>query len=177
MAVTILIRNESQRKRLYRRDVLERIAARCVADEGIAADVELSLLFCDNAFIQQLNRQYRGIDRPTDVLSFCQDAAVAPEGCRVLGDIVISLETVEERQRATGDPQQDRAAMRDEVRLLFCHGMLHLLGYDHGASAERKLMTARQAAVLNIPTDAAWLPARPDAPADQQSGGGCVSGG
>ena len=175
MSAILLIRNESTRKRLYRRDVLERIAERIAAQEAIEDDVELSVLFCDNAFIQKLNAHYRGIDKPTDVLSFGQDANTASDGPRVLGDIVISLEMVEERHQDIEDPVAARAAMREEVRLLFCHGMLHLLGHDHATSRDRAQMTERQAEALGIPVEAAWL-----APAIQGRrgrGGGQTHGG
>ena len=116
-------------------------------------DIELSLLFCDDPFIRELNRTYRGFDKPTDVLSFCQPGVVdvAP---RVLGDIVISLERVADHCGS------ERAAMRGEVRLLFCHGMLHLLGYSHSEDRDRERMTAKQALYLGIGPDMAW-PAPP----------------
>jgi len=155
MNVELIISNQSARKRLYRRDVLTRIAERLCADEGLTGAIELSVLFCDDAFIQNLNKQYRDMDRPTDVLSFSQDG---PElgGRRILGDIVISLETVESRCADIASPADRDAAMRDEVRLLFCHGVLHLLGYDHATAEGRARMTARQAHALGIPADAAW---------------------
>jgi len=155
MNIEIIISNQSARKRLYRRDVLTRIAEGLCAEEGITGALELSVLFCDDAFIQDLNKQYRDIDRPTDVLSFSQDG---PElgGRRILGDIVISLETVENRFADVSNPADRAAAMRNEVRLLFCHGMLHLLGYDHATAEDRARMAARQAHALGIPMDAAW---------------------
>jgi len=144
------IRNESVRKRLYDKAGLQALAEHVLVEEGEKGRLELSLLFCDDPFIKELNRTYRGVDTPTDVLSFPQEE---PEGSRSapLGDVVISLETVE--RRCAGD----RAAMRDEVRLLFVHGLLHLLGYDHGTSREREDMAARQARYLGVPVDAAWL--------------------
>ena len=95
MAVSIEARNESTRKGIHRRDVLERIAARVLEGEGVAGDVELSVLFCDDPFIADLNRRYRKKTGPTDVLSFAQEEDTAVGGARALGDIVISLETVE----------------------------------------------------------------------------------
>jgi probable rRNA maturation factor len=84
-----------------------------------------------------LNRRYRNKSGPTDVLSFAQDLANHghPE---VLGDIVISLETVERFCKG------DRVAMRAEVRLLFCHGLLHLLGYDHVSDDGRMARVERR---------------------------------
>jgi probable rRNA maturation factor len=150
MKVHLAVQRTSTRTRLYRRDALERLAARICSGEGVeAAEVEVSVLFCDDAEIKALNKAYRGKNKATDVLSFEQEADLVP-GVRVLGDIVISLETVE--GRGEGSPE----AMRDDVRLLFCHGMLHLLGYDHATAAERRCMTEKQALYLGVNNDAAW---------------------
>ncbi len=147
--IRVAVQHESARKHLYRRDVLERLAARVCAGEGVEGDVEVSVLFCDDGQIRSLNRDYRNKNKPTDVLSFEQEPGLVP-GIRVLGDIVISLETVENR----GDG--DRAAMRDDVRLLFCHGMLHLLGYDHATAQGQREMIEKQAHYLGLKTEAAW---------------------
>ncbi|MBI2425167.1 MAG: rRNA maturation RNase YbeY [Candidatus Hydrogenedentes bacterium] len=152
------IRNESTRRWLYRRDALQAIAGRIAEGEGLlpkrkkglVQGLEVSLLFCDDAFIRELNRQYRDVDKPTDVLSFGQDGQSGAV-TRSLGDIVISLETVERRNGS------DRAAMRDEVQLLFCHGMLHLAGHDHRTRIERERMHHLQAVYLKRNLDAAWL--------------------
>lgn len=77
---------------------------------------ELSIVLCDDAFIQALNKQWRGKDAPTDVLSFPM------EEDDLLGDVVISLETA----ARDGTP----------VRVLLVHGLLHLLGYDHETGEE-----------------------------------------
>jgi probable rRNA maturation factor len=144
------IQNQSTIKRLYRRNDLTAIGQRICAGEGLdSEDAELSLLFCDDPFIQELNRQYRGKDEPTDVLSFQQDSPVH-EGPTILGDIVISLETV--YRFCNGN----RAAMRDEIRLLFCHGMLHLLGHTHNKQQDREVMLQKQARYLGIQVECAW---------------------
>lgn len=150
MSVTLYVQSESTRKRFYRRDDLTRLAKRICAGEGITEPVEVSVLFCDDDAIRVLNKQYRGEDKATDVLSFEQDGFAAP-GASVLGDIVISLETAEERH--PGNP----AGMRDEVRLLFCHGLLHLLGHDHQTAEQRRLMTELQARYLRVALDSAWF--------------------
>ncbi|GMV91167.1 MAG: endoribonuclease YbeY [Candidatus Hydrogenedentota bacterium] len=150
MPLTLQVRNESRMKHCYRSDVLCRLAERVCAGENRNGAIEISVLFCDDRRIRELNRQYRKIDRPTDVLSFAQDEA--PDGEQVvLGDIVISLETVAARCRG------DKEAMRQEARLLFCHGLLHLLGYDHHTERERAIMAAKQAAYLDLPIAKAWL--------------------
>ena len=88
MSVTLYLQSESSRKRLYRRDDLTRLAERVCAGESISGEVEVSVLFCDDDAMRALNKQYRGEDKATDVLSFEQDGFAAP-GARVLGDIVI----------------------------------------------------------------------------------------
>ena len=150
MKVHLDIRNESTRKHLYRRDALCRLAKRICLAEGVREAVELSVLLCDDPFIAGLNKTYRNKRGPTDVLSFGQEPAGTFHGVRVLGDIVISLETVERHCEG------DRAAMRGEVRLLFCHGLLHLLGYTHGSPVGQREMNEKQAQYLGLSTEAAW---------------------
>ncbi len=144
MNVHLDVRNESAHKNLYRSDNLRRLAQLVCESEHIDRDVEISLLFCDDAFMTTLNRDYRKRNTPTDVLSFGElpDPFSPPGHPRVLGDIVISLETVEARNMG------DAAAMRDEVRALFCHGLLHLLGYDHQTARGRREMFGKQDSCL-----------------------------
>lgn len=156
MTVLLEIRNESRfRERMYRGDTLRRLAERVCEAEGAPSETEVSLLLCDDGFIQRLNAGYRDQDRPTDVLSFAQPgmAGLTPVP---LGDIVISLETVRERCDTA-------AEARREVKLLFCHGLLHLLGYTHGCGRDRERMAEKQAEYLGMPPDEAWL-AVPDPP-------------
>ncbi len=153
MPATLRLRNISSTKRLVRRDALEHLANRICLGENINTEAEISLLLCDDELISRLNRQYRDEDAPTDVLSFEQDGP----GGRILGDVVISLET------ALRQCDQDRVRARREVDLLFCHGLLHLLGYDHSTRTERETMTRKQAQYLGLSEHAAW----PSAPARQ----------
>ncbi len=150
MAVSLMVRNTSTRKRLFRSDALRRLAERICESEGVREEAEISLLFCDDDEIAELNRQYRRKNKPTDVLSFAQNHTPIPGAARLLGDIVISLETVEARF------PQSAEKMRAEIRLLFCHGLLHLLGYTHDKPAEEKRMAARQAQLLGVPSEQAW---------------------
>ncbi len=114
-------------------------------------DMELSLVLTDDQTIQQLNRDYRGMDKPTDVLSFAQQEADGPAS-GVLGDLIISLETA---QRQADERDHSLAA---EVRILMVHGLLHLLGYDHIAPEERAQMAQAEQALL------AALPPGPEGP-------------
>lgn len=96
---------------------------------------ELSILLCGDPFIRDLNRRFRGIDEPTDVLSFEQDGTV-------LGDVVISLDTARRQARIAGI---DEAA---ELRELLLHGILHLLGRDHVDSDQDDGTCAEQPMLL-----------------------------
>jgi probable rRNA maturation factor len=115
------------------------------------AQAELSLVLTDDATIQQLNRDYRGIDSPTDVLSFAQQEAEGPAGS-ILGDLIISLPTARRQARERGH------SLAVEVRMLMVHGLLHLLGYDHETEEQRTEMAAAEQALL------AALPLGPEGP-------------
>ncbi len=104
------------------------------------AGSSISLSFVRDPKIRELNREYRGMDKPTDVLSF---PLVEPDdayagGERLLGDIVISIDTAR-RQAADYDAPIDR-----EVQRLLIHGVLHLLGHDHMEPGERQAMEAEE---------------------------------
>lgn len=147
--ISLDIKNVSSRKRLYQKAWLLKLAQRVCEGEKVHGDLELSVLFCDDAHIRELNASYRGKDEPTDVLAFAQKKwAHLP--IHFLGDIVISLETVE--RFCLGN----RAAMRSEMLLLFCHAMLHLIGYRHGTQAQQRIMQRKQAEYLSVTLDTAW---------------------
>jgi len=97
-------------------------------------DAELSVLLTDDARIQALNREHRGKDRPTDVLSFPMDERATTGRGRVLGDVVISLDTALRQARGR------KRNLVAELRFLLAHGLLHLLGYDHGTAGEKRQM-------------------------------------
>jgi len=108
---------------------------------------EVSITLTDDAYIHELNRRYRKIDRPTDVLSFALQEGEEPEiigGMQghVLGDIIISVERAAEQAESYGH------SVRREVAFLTVHGMLHLLGYDHMEEAERLEMEKEQKYVM-----------------------------
>ncbi len=104
------------------------------------AGAELSVVLCDDAFIRALNLEYRGLDRPTDVLSFPQDDGPAVAG-RLLGDVVISIETAARQAKAR------RCPAGDEVVALLVHGVLHLAGWDHETPADAHAMAERADAI------------------------------
>jgi probable rRNA maturation factor len=103
---------------------------------------ELSLLFCDDARIRELNREFRGKDKATNVLSF-----PGPEeagGARLLGDIALAFETIDAEAR-----EQDKS-LEQHCRHMIVHGLLHLLGFDHEDPAEAEAMEATEIEVLEL---------------------------
>ena len=117
---------------------------------------EVALTFVDDEQIHELNRDYRGIDRPTDVLSFAMNESLdeeldivyeleegeETELPEVLGDIIISV------QRAKQQSEEYGHSLERELGFLFVHGFLHLLGYDHQDDASEAEMMGKQEAVL-----------------------------
>ncbi len=106
-------------------------------------NAEVSVLFCDDAFIKNLNRQWRGVAAPTNVLSF--PAAHAAKGApapAALGDIVIAFET------AAKEAAEAQISLREHVAHLLVHGFLHLAGYDHIADEEAETMEGIERAAL-----------------------------
>lgn len=127
---------------------LERRAASICDVSGCSRDAEATVVLVDDETIRTLNREWRGVDAATDVLSFAmaeaEDAHLHPE---LLGDIVISVETAV-RQAAEGthaarwssDAPPSPWTLEDELLFLFVHGFLHLLGHDHAEAAEEARM-------------------------------------
>ena len=132
----------SVQKRATRSPAIETRQVRALGDHMLAAlgleRAELSVLLTDDARIHELNREHRGVDRPTDVLAFPLDALdqEARIGERLLGDVVISLPTADRQAKGRKRP------LIEEVRFLLAHGLLHLVGYDHATAKEKREMTA-----------------------------------
>lgn len=125
-----------------------------LAAEGMPDGVEVSVTLVDDEEIRTLNRDYRGQDAPTDVLSFPlwepdEIAALRldpqrwPERPLLLGDVVISVETAVRQAEEYGH------GLKRELGYLCVHGVLHLLGYDHQEEAARAVMRAREEAILS----------------------------
>jgi len=123
--------------------------ARAIARETIAAAVaesgaplgegaEASLRLADDATLRALNARWRGIDKPTNVLSF----PAAPRGGATLGDIALAYETLAREAEELGVP------LADHYRHLVAHGFLHLIGYDHQTDAEAERMEALETRIL-----------------------------
>ncbi len=103
-------------------------------------DAELSVVLCDDDFIAVLNRDYRGKDAPTDVLSFPQGDELSGEV--VLGDAIISLPTAARQAAERGH------TVMQELRVLLVHGLMHLLGHDHMTPAQAAEMQAGEHKLL-----------------------------
>lgn len=136
-----------------RRGLIRKVINAALKYEKFPYDAEISVTLTDNASIHEMNREHRGVDRPTDVLSFplyeadeiddmYESEEVSDEPI-ALGDIVISLEKAEEQAREYGH------SMEREVAFLCVHSVLHLLGYDHElGEKEEKEMFAKQEEIL-----------------------------
>lgn len=129
---------------------LRAVAAAALAACGVA-EAELTLVITDDEEVQTLNREYRGVDAPTDVLSFAAQEGedtisvppeLAAEMARYLGDVLIAYPYTTRQAARYGVP------LMAELRLLVAHGVLHLLGYDHADEEGEAAMWARQEAVL-----------------------------
>ncbi|MCI7055705.1 MAG: rRNA maturation RNase YbeY [Selenomonas bovis] len=124
-----------------------RAAAEKVGELYGVENAEVSVTLTNNDYIHQLNRKYRQIDRPTDVLSFALNESEEPDiengpDINVLGDIILSVERAEEQAVDYGH------SLRREIAFLTVHGMLHLLGYDHMEEADRLEMEKEQRYVM-----------------------------
>lgn len=124
--------------------VLKRLAEFILINENREGS-ELSVGFVDSETIRSLNRDYRGIDEPTDVLSF----NLEDDHGDLLGDIVIAPEVALDRAR------ESQTELKSELALLLAHGILHLLGYDHETDYDARLMEEKQKRLLKDFTESA----------------------
>lgn len=122
---------------------IRRAVEAVLSSEGARAR-EVSVLLTDDREIRALNRRWRGIDAPTDVLAFALDEAEGEDARLELGDIVISVE------RAGRQAKSRRVDLESELELLAVHGSLHLLGYDHLEPEEASRMRAKTRAVRRL---------------------------
>jgi probable rRNA maturation factor len=130
-------------------DRLRRLVETVLLAEGLSGTVELSLTLTDDAAVQRLNREFRGVDASTDVLSFPllspeeSPFVPPPDGILHLGDVVVSY------PRAVAQAAEYGHSVRRELGYLTVHGVLHLLGYDHELEADKERMRAREEAILS----------------------------
>ena len=129
---------------------IKKIVQQILKAEGVAIPYEVSLVFTDSETVKQLNRDYRGVDEPTDVLAFhmlpqkeVDDSfALPPDGVTRLGEVIISYPQAAEQAREQGHSPER------ELALLVIHGILHLLGYDHEEPEEESKMRERERELL-----------------------------
>jgi probable rRNA maturation factor len=122
--------------------LLERAVNAALVHEAESLDSELSIVLTDDARLQQLNREYLGIDAPTDVLSFPASETDPETGARYIGDVLLSIPRAQTQAMTAGHP------LESEVQLLVIHGVLHLLGHDHAEPEEKARMWKAQAEIL-----------------------------
>ena len=137
----------------------EQVIDFCLEYEGFPYAAEVNLTLTDNEGIHAINREYRRIDRPTDVLSFpmlsysapgdfsflnreCEDDFNPDTGEAILGDIIISVDKVKEQAASYGHSE------KREFAFLIVHSMLHLFGYDHMTEEEAHVMEEKQRQIL-----------------------------
>ncbi len=108
-----------------------------------SASADMTIVLTDDEQLHELNREYLGIDAPTDVLSFPAAESDPETGVAYLGDILISI------PRATQQAQAAGHSVEAEVQLLVVHGTLHLLGHDHATAEEKARMWESQAEVMS----------------------------
>ena len=114
----------------------------CLQEENRDLNYEVSVSFVDNEEIRQLNKDYRNVDRPTDVLSFPLDEYDYNSNYHILGDIIISTDKVIEQATEFGH------SILREIIYLTVHSMFHLLGYDHMNDDDKKIMREKEKIVL-----------------------------
>lgn len=158
--MTFYIENETEE--IFPFDVeelVEQVAGQVLDTENCPYEVQLNVLITDNEGIREYNRQFRDIDKETDVLSFPNIDFESPavfeieedreadyfdpdSGELILGDIIISVDRVKEQAESYGH------SLKREFAFLVAHSLLHLCGYDHMEEAEAAVMEAKQEAVL-----------------------------
>lgn len=138
----------SNRQKIFEPDkemirLFEEIVEKTLAYEKQQGRYEVSLSLVTEEEIHKLNREYRGKDAPTDVLSFPMNEDFQLEEEKILGDVIISTSAVVDQAKDYGH------SIKRELAYLFIHGLLHLLGYDHLKSDEKKEMRKVEEEILN----------------------------
>lgn len=140
MSIGIFNKTEEKIDKSFVRKVVKHTLKKMEAEKS-----EVNIIFVGLEEIHEINKTYRNVDRPTDVISFAledtEDVTVYEE--RVLGDIYICLDKVHEQAKEYGHTE-----IREMV-FLIVHGLLHLLGYDHMIKEEEKIMFGLQEEILN----------------------------
>ena len=142
--MNLIISNKTNEK-IDMDEKLKSVVKTVLETEGLPLEYEISITFVDIDEIHKLNKEFRNVDRPTDVLSFPMDEDFSIEGVdTMLGDIVISMDIAKDQSKDFGH------SLDREIMYLTAHSMLHLLGYDHMDEAEKIEMRAREKEVMKI---------------------------
>ncbi len=139
----VLITNDQKAVELNL-DFIKKIALEIMKFEDSPDNSQLSMVFCDDEAIKELNNEYRGKNESTDVLSFPMELENFVPKIRMLGDIVISTDT------AIKQAKEYEHSLITEIVILMIHGLLHLHGYDHIEEEDCKKMRAREAEILKF---------------------------
>jgi probable rRNA maturation factor len=142
----VLISNEQNVWQLNKNEIAQ-LAEKIMREEKLSENIELSLVFCDDAAIKDLNKQFRNKDEATDVLAFPLPQSSFKEFTPMsvlIGDVVISVET------AIRQAKEMEHELKKEVTLLLIHGLLHLVGYDHIKSEDKKKMLEREKELCDL---------------------------
>ena len=122
--------------------LIERAVLAVLKHQKESPKVNVSIVLTDNRRLRKLNRDYLGIDAPTDVLSFPASESDPETGARYIGDILISIPYAAKGAKKAGN------SLEAELQLLIVHGVLHLLGYDHAKPREKAKMWKAQHEIL-----------------------------
>ena len=126
----------------FQNELIERAVNTALEHQSESLDSELTIVLTDDSKIQVLNRDFLGLDAPTDVLSFPASETDPETGARYIGDIIISIPYAARSAEKAGHP------VEAEVQLLVVHGVLHLLGHDHAEKEEKSQMWKAQSEIL-----------------------------
>ena len=140
-SIEVFVTVEEEIKEL---ETVEKVLYSAIEKEKLE-NVSFNLIIVDNDYIHDLNKNYRNIDRETDVITFAledEDTIVMPNEERVLGDIYISIDRAKEQANEFGH------SLLRELSFLAVHGFYHLLGYDHMTPEDEKVMFKKQEEVL-----------------------------
>jgi len=153
MEINILI--EEDFRGCLEESQLQKIVKKVLLAQGVSPDVELDIVITSQERVQQLNRNYRGRDEPTDVLAFSMQPAeeksradipsfvTPPDGISHLGEVIISY------PQAVIQAEEHQHSIENEITILIIHGVLHLLGYKDDKPELEHLMRAEEAKILD----------------------------
>lgn len=137
---------------LVKKKWLRRVVEGCFSTQSAGAELELGLLITDDGTVRELNRRYRGIDEPTDVISFAlteektdgdsSPFVTPPDGFLHLGEVIVSY------PQAVRQAEEQHHGIEEEIALLVVHGTLHLLGYEHDEPVREQEMRAVEKRIL-----------------------------